>query len=253
MMVKRISNIVALLLLPVLSCTKQPVVDYGTISVSLSGEPAVKSYEPIPADEAASFNIAVYDADGAIQGSVRKFEFFESAKVVLGKTYYVTAESCTSKEAESGWGCLRLTGRSENTSLTKESPDAHLDVYCSVANAVFEYAIQNGVQEYLENISVKVVSSDNKAREMVPDGPGRQIWFNVSGSTALSCTITATSVVTGKTFEQKKEIIPEAGDHITITVKVESQSGQLASPVITVDSSMTQEESQWNFDIYDFE
>lgn len=249
----QIRNIAAGILLLAVGCTRQTPEEFGTISVSLSGAPRVKSYELLTPQQAASFNVAVYDTDGAIQGSVRKYANFTAAKVALGKTYYVTAESCTAKEAETGLGCLRLEGRSENASLTKAAPDAVLDVYCSVANASFEYVLGQDVQEYLKDISVSVVTSDNPSRNVVLDIPEQTVWVNVGAASVLSYEISATSMITGTPMTLRKELNLSAGDHITVTVKVESDKGRLGSPEITVDSHLTEKESAWNFDIYDFE
>ena len=223
-------------------------VKYGTLSISLAGEPSVdvvtKTDGALSSEQAAGYNIAVYnnaECTGSPVFGPKEYSSLGSEPIVLAKgNYYVWAESCLPSDAEKDNGCVRLEGKSETPVQVKAGLAANASVTCYVANAKISVTFDASVAGHFVDGTLKVkLSRENPVRESsasydkeAQNKGNEDFWFN-SGS-VVKYEISGKSVLTQETVK-KSGTIQGTGennalaskDYIIINVKASTTSGVL--------------------------
>ena len=242
------SGVMATLLLAVACQTEKidPSMDYGTLDVTLSGEPSVEvevKSQQLSASEAASYNISIFDKNDVNKYGPVKYSAFEAQVLPMG-TYYVTAESCTEAEAENGNGKKRLAGKSADITLTPSAISQTANVECAVTNALVSVAFDASVSGMFTDLKVILSGGTTSGRKVTvaetAAGVKTEVWFNPS---SLTYTISGTFNPSGKflTLTGTPRTLT-AKDNISLLVKLNLDNGEItASPTIIVDVTMKQE------------
>lgn len=230
-------------------------VQYGTLAVSLSGDPVIevvsKAAETLTPATAANYNVAVYtsaDCSGnPVEGTAKKYSELTSPVVLPAATYYVWAESCTSDEAEFGKGVMRFEGVSPAVEVMPGFAST-ATVACTVANAVVTVNFDDSVAGKINDLKVTLVREtlvrETPSRSVVvaySEDAKQQVWFN-AGS-IVKYTISGTSAITQQTLtgEGCTGTLPELGkgNNIQLNVKVASDNGLLTvSADVEVETSV---------------
>ena len=163
-------------------------VKYGTLSISLAGEPSVdvvtKTDGALSSEQAAGYNIAVYNNAGCTGSPVfgpKKYSSLGSEPIVLAEgNYYVWAESCDTSDAESGNGCIRLEGKSEQAVQVKAGFAADASVTCYVANAKISVTFDASVDDKFggNELTVTFIGSDPERTVTATKDSKGPFWFN---------------------------------------------------------------------------
>lgn len=164
-------------------------VKYGTLSISLAGEPSVdvvtKTDGALSSEQAAGYNIAVYNNAGCTGSPVfgpKEYSSLGSEPIVLAEgNYYVWAESCLPSDAEKDNGCVRLEGKSETAVQVKAGLAADASVTCYVANAKISVTFDDSVADKLganNNLTVKFIGSDPERKVTATQDSKGPFWFN---------------------------------------------------------------------------
>lgn len=240
--------------LSVVACnqkTDQPL-QYGELSVALSGEPVVevisKSVQTLDPEsaEASDYMVRIFDSSNALQYEAA-YNVFESQKLPLG-TYYVIAENCTEAEAEADYGRMRLYGRSEDITLSATSLSQTAEVACTVANAKVTVVYDSSVSGRFNGLKVEITSGERTLTvNETATGVETVTWFNPA---ELTYTISGTFDPDGmnKSVNITKSITVQAKSNIKLVVKVNLENGQLV-PNITFDTTIddpTSEDAEFN-------
>ena len=216
-------------------------VQYGTLAVSLSGDPVIevvsKAAETLTPATAANYNVAVYtsaDCSGnPVEGTAKKYSELTSPVVLPAATYYVWAESCTSDEAEFGKGVMRFEGVSPAVEV-RPGFASTATVGCNVANAVVTINFDDSVDGKINGLEVTLTRETPSRSEKVAyseDATRQQVWFN-AGS-IVKYTISGTSAITQPpqplTGDGCTGTLPKlnAGNNIQLNIKVASDNGVL--------------------------
>jgi hypothetical protein len=235
----------ALALMAVACSTEvKETLQYGELSVALSGEPVIEALTKAPvaldpqSKDAENYTVRIFNDADAVQYEETYAEF-AAQRLQLG-TYYVTAENCTEAEAEAGNGKMRLYGRSADVNLSAEALSQTAEVGCTVANAKVSVEFDSSVQGRFSGLQVTLAGGTTPDRSLTiaqtEAGVITETWFNPS---SLTYTISGTFTGSGMTkpVEIVKTITLEAKNNIKLLVRVNLENGQL-SPSITVDTDI---------------
>lgn len=218
--------------------------DAGYISVDLFADMPTKAPVALTDAEAGEYNISILDADGnqAVYQApdekkgdfipVMKYKDFETVTVEVGKSYSVTAESCTVQESEVGYGCARFFGTSGLFELNASNIYQKADVVCSQTNALVTVVFDSSVSGRFTGLQVTLVAGDRNlvVAESAEETP---TYFSPAD---LAYTITGIYSETGYEVEMSS-VTPlslEAKDNIRIIVKLDLTHGQTMVPVLSV-------------------
>ena len=236
---------------------------YGLLSVALEGDTPVvevetKATTTLTQEQAANYNVAVYDNAGCTGKPVvgpLKYSAFGTQKLPLGTSYYVTAESCTENEAETyaeNKGQLRYHGVSEAVTLTTSSLVQNAVVNCTIKNAkvtvAFDASVFDGEVCRLSDFMVSL-TTETKTYSVPASKTDTELYFNPGD---LQYVISGTFTQTGKNISTSPaNITLEAKSNIKLNVKVNLDNGQIGSaPTINVeqldDSSQIIEDAPFN-------
>ena len=218
--------------------------DAGYISVDLFADLPTKAAVALTDEEAGEYNIIILDADGnqavyqapdekqGVAIPVMKYKDFETVTVAVGKSYSVTAESCTVQESEVGYGCARYFGTSGLFELNASNIYQKADVICSQANALVTVVFDSSVSGRFTGLQVTLVSGDRSlvVAESAEETP---TYFSPAD---LSYSITGVYAETGYEVEisSAAPLSLEAKDNIRIIVKLDLTHGQTTVPVLNV-------------------
>ena len=224
---------------------------YGTLAVSLSGDPVIevvsKAAETLTPDKAANYNIAVYtsaDCSGnPVEGTAKKYSELTSPVVLPAATYYVWAESCTAAEAESGKGSMRFEGVSPAVEV-RPGFASTATVGCNVANAVVTVNFDDSVAGKINDLKVTLTRETTSRSVEVAyseDATRQQVWFNAKS--IVTYTISGISAITHQplTGEGCTGTLPtlNAGNNVQLNIKVASDNGVLTvSADVEVETSV---------------
>lgn len=222
----------------------EETLQYGQLSVALSGEPEVevvtKAAELLGQTDpaAADYMVRIYDSSDALQYEA-SYSTFEAQRLPLG-TYYVTAENCTEAAAEEGNGKMRLYGRSADVNLTADALSKTATVDCAVANAKVSVRFDESVEGRFTNLKVTLNGGTERETPVViaetETDVVTEVWFNPSQLT-YSITGTFTGSGMNKAVNISNTVSLEAKNNILLLVKVNLDNGQLM-PSITVDTQL---------------
>ncbi|MGM9747301.1 MAG: DUF4493 domain-containing protein [Candidatus Cryptobacteroides sp.] len=235
--------IIAIAALVAVSCAQktEPELRLGRLDVSVNSEPEITV--STKASEYDDYNVAIFSSEGAQQGETVKYSAFEPAILPFG-TYYVTAENCTTTEAETKTaeanGRMRLAGKSSDITLNAENWNASASVHCTVANSCVTAKFDTSVNTYLTDWNVKIYTdaplTAYSSASPLDITDGEIYWINVG--TQITYIFTAKFPLTSKDIRVEKTIDLDAAKNMELTFKVESDSGLLGGIGITVTETL---------------
>lgn len=221
-------------------------VQYGTLTVSLAGEPGIEVVTRAEENETVDIDAFKVYASSAVQnqllgtyGSLKNSE--ELIRLQAGD-YTIYAENCNAGEAESGNGCKRMYGEDDVTITAGAASQAN--VSCVVVNAKVSVVFNANVKDKFENNALTVTFSRPEDADLKLSArqckatylTGSEIfWFN-AGS-VVTYTISGTPVgrndvlsVSGsiKLDADKQPVALAAKDNFELNVSVkQSTDGSL--------------------------
>ena len=235
--------IIAIAALVSVSCSQkaEPEMRFGRLDVSVNSEPEITV--STKASEYDGYNVAIFSSEGLQQGETVKYSSFKPAILPFG-TYYVTAESCTTTEAETitevSKGKMRLAGKSGDITLNAENWNASASVHCTVANSCVTAKFDESIKTYLTNWNVKVytnaASTKYTSASPLDITDGTIYWINVG--TQITYIFTAKFPLTSKDIKVEKTIDLDAAKKLELTFKVESDSGILGGIGVSVTETL---------------
>lgn len=214
-------------------------VQYGSLNVAMDAEVKVEAVTKAAA--ANDLNNYTVTVAGSAEGLPKSclYSAFQPLTLPLG-TYTVSAENCTSEEAENGNGCKRLYGStSVEISETDLTPTASFT--CYVANALVTVEFDKSATDHISNLEVSL-KGGTSGRTVSVTTSGTEVWFNPS---TVSWTITGkiTSIKKDVNLTGSKKLA--AKNHLKIIVSVNLENGQIsAEPTITLDTNMNSAEEK---------
>ena len=221
-------------------------VQYGTLSVSLAGEPGIEVVTR--AEEKESVDLDAFNIYASSSASAKLLGTYGSLKNstelirLQAGDYMIYAENCNATEAESGNGCKRMYGNDDVTISAGTSSEA--EISCAVVNAKVSVVFNANVQDrFKDNVLTVTFSRDaDSDRGLAARGceatyktGNESFWFN-AGS-VVTYTISGTPVgsdepltVSGsiKLDDNKQPAALEARDNFELNVSVkQSTDGSL--------------------------
>lgn len=224
-------------------------VQYGTLSVSLAGEPGVEVVTKTDPEGLQYYNVALYntDSEGKPVGALfykRSYAELEADPFVVeaGKSYCVWAESCipdAAESANSGYGKPRYEGVS-GAVLVEAGRAKTANVTCNVANAKVSVQLSDdaATQEALTDVKVTISkqwteNSSTITKDVVLE-PTKPAWFNPRESSTTYTVEAKSNLQDGKIITGKGTLPALVGrNHYKINVIAESNNGQLTLKVNT--------------------
>ena len=241
-----------------LSCTAEygPHNSAGSISVQIAAEyasaPQTKAPVMLDSQQAASFSIGVYNADGTRAeyndgtGEIPEtfLKDFKAVEVALGRSYYVTAASCSESDAEIGKGCPRYEGASDVFALNASNISQTAEIVCYQTNALVTVKFDEAVAGRFDGLKVELKSDSNPDRILtILESDGTQnLYFNPS---KVSYKVTGTYkgtdhiATTSVSFEGSRVLA--AKDNVCLHVKINLDYGLATAPAISVIEEMDEE------------
>ena len=242
------SGVMATLLMAVACQTEKmdSLHEYGILDVAISNDRSfdvvVKSQVTLSGADAADYNISIFTDSDVLKYGPVDYRDFKSQILPLG-TYYVTAESCTPKEAEVGNGQMRMAGTSADVVLTPSAISQTAKVECYVANAKFVVEYDSSISGMFEDLKVEVSGGTTSGRKVVfgetQAGQQTEAWFNPS---TITYTISGKFIPTGNDMTITDSRVLAAKDDVLLLVKLNLDNGEIsACPEIVVDVTMNEQ------------
>lgn len=223
---------------------------YGSLSVAMDAEVKVEAVTKAAADDLNNYTVTVAgNAEGLPKSCL--YSAFQPLTLPLG-TYTVSAENCTSTDAETetetGNGCKRLFGSTEVTiSESNLTPTAKFT--CSVANALVTVEFDKSATDHIDDLKVSLTGGTS-GRTVSVTTSGTEVWFNPS---TVSWAITGNIASINKDVDITGSKSLVAKNHLKIVVSVNLENGQIsAAPSITLDTNLSEAvEHNEKFNPYD--
>lgn len=219
---------------------------YGSLSVAMDAEVKVEAVTKAAAtaEELANYKVKVIGQDQASTSYYDGlYSAFKPLKLPLG-TYTVSAENCTSTDAETetetGNGCKRLFGSTEVTiSESNLTPTAKFT--CSVANTLVTVVFEDSATQHITGLKVDLTGGDSK-RTVSVNASNTEVWFNPS-TVSWKITGKITSINKAVDIKGSKDLV--AKNHLKIVVSVNLENGQIsAEPKINLDTVLDEPEQK---------
>ena len=209
---------------------------YGSLSVDMDAEVKVEAVTKAPAtaEELANYKVKVIGQNQTHYDGL--YSEFQPLKLPLA-TYTVSAENCTSTDAEKGNGCKRLFGSTEVT-ISESNLNPTAEFTCSVANALVTVEFDKSATDHISGLKVDL-KGGTSGRTVSVTTSGTEVWFNPP---TVSWTITGkiTSINKDVNITGSKEDLA-AKNHLKIVVSVNLENGQIsAAPSITLDTNLSE-------------
>lgn len=221
---------------------------YGSLSVDMDAEVKVEAVTKAAAtpEELADYKVKVI---GQNQASTSYYDglysAFQPLKLPLGP-YTVSAENCTSTDAENGNGCKRLFGSTEVT-ISESNLNPTAEFTCSVANALVTVVFDASATQHITNLKVELIGGDSN-RTVSVNASNTEVWFNPS---TVSWKITGKITSINKNVEMTGSKSLVAKNHLKINVSVNLENGQIsAAPSITLDTNLSEAKQNEEFNPY---
>ena len=227
--------------------------DAGYISVDLFADMPTKAPVALTDEEAGEYNISILDADGnqAVyqapdekQGEaipVMEYKDFETVTVAVGKSYSVTAESCTVQESEAGYGCARYFGTSGLFELNASNIYHKASIVCHQTNALVTVVFDSSVSGRFTDLKV-TLESGGRTLDIEESDKEIPAYFTPS---ALTYGIAGTYTETGYEVSLSGTALTlEAKDNIRIVVKLDLTHGLTEIPSLSVTEEYASESGQ---------
>ena len=209
---------------------------YGSLSVAMDAEVKVEAVTKAAAtaEELANYKVKVIGQNQTHYDGL--YSEFQPLKLPLA-TYTVSAENCTSTDAEKGNGCKRLFGSTEVT-ISESNLNPTAEFTCSVANALVTVEFDKSATDHISGLKVDL-KGGTSGRTVSVTTSGTEVWFNPP---TVSWTITGkiTSINKDVNITGSKEDLA-AKNHLKIVVSVNLENGQIsAAPSITLDTNLSE-------------
>lgn len=237
--------IIAIAALVSVSCAQkaEPEMRLGRLDVSVNSEPEITV--STKAGEYNGYNVAIFSSEDQQQGETVKYSAFEPVILPYG-TYYVTAESCTTTEAETitevSKGKMRLAGKSGNITLNAENWNASASVHCTVANscvtAIFDESVTANLTDCKVTVYTDAASTIYSSASPLDISDGKTYWVNVGTQITYIFTAKFNLTSTPKEIRVEKTIDLDAAKKLELTFKVESDSGILGGIGVSVTETL---------------
>lgn len=186
------------------SCNNAMIEDpiqYGTLSVSLAGEPGIEVVTRAEENESVDIDAFMVYASSAVQNQLLGTygSLLASTELIRlqAADYTIYAENCDAEDAESGNGCKRMYGEDDVTITAGAASEANIS--CAVVNAKVSVVFDANVQDRFKDNALTVtlsrpaVSDQFDVRVCEATYPGsKTFWFN-AGS-VVTYTISGTPV-----------------------------------------------------------
>lgn len=221
-------------------------VEYGILDIAISEDPSLDVV--VKSTDVSDFNVSIYkSSDPSPAYGPMKFSNFTAKVLPLG-SYYVTAESCTEAEAESGAGKMRLSGKSAEIIISKEAISQTATVECTVANAKVSVSFDSSLASYFTKNDLKVEIKGGTTSKTVTanySAAAAEFWFNPS---EIQYTVSGTFVPTGTSGEEKGLKLTgyrslTAKDNVSLVVKLNLENGEIVAPTIEVSTELSSQET----------
>lgn len=201
---------------------------YGSLSVDMDAEVKVEAVTKAAADDLNNYTVTVAgNAEGLPKSCL--YSAFQPLTLPLG-TYTVSAENCTSTDAETGNGCKRLYG-STNVTIDESHLTPTAKFTCSVANALVTVVFEDSATQHITDLQVDLTGGDSNRTVSVTES-NTKVWFNPS---TVSWAITGNIASINKAVDIKGSKDLVAKNHLKIVVSVNLENGQIsAAPTITL-------------------
>lgn len=243
----------------ILSCTAENLPDAsesGYISVAIAADygtaPQTKALVMLDDQQAASYVIGVYNSDGTRAeyndgtGEIPEayLKDFRAVEVALGRSYYVTAASCSESEAEIGKGCPRYEGASDVFTLNASNISQIAEVVCYQTNALMTVKFDESVAGKFDALKVELKSDVNPDRILtILETDGTQnLYFNPSEVTYnITGTYKGTDHIATTAVSFSGTRVLAAKDNVCLNVKVNLDFGLAVVPTVSVIEGMDDE------------
>lgn len=222
-------------------------VQYGTLSVSLAGEPGIEVVTRAEENETVDIDAFNVYASSAVQnqplgtyGSLKNPE--ELIRLQAGD-YTIYAENCNAGEAESGNGCKRMYGEDEVTITAGAASQANIS--CAVVNAKVSVVFNANVKDRFKDNALTVTLSrpavsdqfDVRVCEATYLTGSKTFWFNedsvvtytISGTPVgsnnpltLSGSIKSSALVAKDNFELNVSVKQSTDGSLKLTASVDT-------------------------------
>ena len=223
---------------------------YGSLSVAMDAEVKVEAVTKAAAtpEELANYKVKVIGQDQASTSYYDGlYSAFQPLKLPLGP-YTVSAENCTSTDAENGNGCKRLFGSTEVT-ISESNLNPTAEFTCSVANTLVTVVFEDSATQHITGLKVELIGGDSN-RTVSVNASNTEVWFNPS-TVSWKITGKITSINKNVEITGSKDLV--AKNHLKIVVSVNLDNGQIsAAPSITLDTNLSEAvEHNEKFNPYD--
>lgn len=163
-------------------------VQYGTLSVSLAGEPGIEVVTRAEENETVDIDAFNVYASSAVQNKLLGTygSLLASTELIRlqAADYTIYAENCDAEDAESGNGCKRMYGEDEVTINAGDASEANIS--CAVVNAKVSVVFNANVQDRFKDNALRVTLSrpavSDQLDERVCDATyltgNETFWFN---------------------------------------------------------------------------
>ena len=215
---------------------------YGSLSVAMDAEVKVEAVTKAAAtaEELANYKVKVIGQDQASTSYYDGlYSAFKPLKLPLG-TYTVSAENCTSTDAETetetGHGCKRLFG-STSVEISETNLNPTAEFTCSVANALVTVVFDDSATQHIKDLKVSLTGGTS-GRTVSVTTSGTEVWFNPS-TVSWAITGKITSINKPVNMTGSKSLV--AKNHLKIVVSVNLDNGQIsAKPSITLETNLSE-------------
>lgn len=229
-------------------------VQYGTLSVSLAGEPGIEVVTRAEENESVDLDaFKIYASSSASAKLLGTYGSLKNSTELIrlqAGDYTIYAENCNATEAESGNGRKRMYGKDDVT-ITAGIP-SEAEISCAVVNAKVSVVFNANVQDrFKDNVLTVTFSRDAdsdlglaaRGCEATYQTGNESFWFN-AGS-VVTYTISGTPVgsdepltVSGsiKLDDNKQPAALEATDNFELNVSVKQSTDGSLKLILSVDT-----------------
>ena len=215
----------------------------GSIALSLSSDIEVNAQTKAASVDCSEFIVSINGT--TLMGNSYSSEslYKEMTGLVPFGSYVLSAQSCTETtavEANSGFGCVRYVGESENVSV-RSVESVPVSITCHMVNAKASIFLDESFTADFTDITASLSVNNRTVTVIDQDNTigGKEVYFNVPESGA-SLVYTVTGKIGEKTLTYTNASSPmllKAAKWAKITIK-SNHNGNIGKPDIDVDDTL---------------